>query len=99
MTASSAVLRPSPDVIFRELEGEAVLLDLASGRYFGLNAVGTRIWMLLESGSTVAAAAAALAAEFEADAEQIARDVDELVAELSARGLLVAPPAADAPRR
>jgi hypothetical protein len=97
MTASS-VLRPSPDVIFRELEGEAVLLDLASGRYFGLNAVGTRIWMLLESGSTVGDAAAALAAEFEADADQIARDVDDLVAELSARGLLVAPPAPDVPR-
>ena len=95
---SSVVLRPSPDVIFRELEGEAVLLDLASGRYFGLNAAGTRIWMLLESGSTVRDAAAALAAEFEADAEQIGRDVEDLVAELTARGLLVAPPASDPPR-
>ena len=98
MTASAVILRPSPDVIFRELEGEAVLLDLASGRYFGLNAVGTRIWMLLESGSTAADAAAALAAEFEADADRIARDVDELVGELRARGLLVAPPDADIPR-
>lgn len=98
MTPSSGSLRPSPNVIFRELEGEAVLLDLGSGRYFGLNAVGTRIWMLLEAGSTVPEAAAVVGAEFDADAGQVAQDVAELVAELSARGLLVPPPAADDPR-
>lgn len=98
MTASSGALRPSPNVVFRELEGEAVLLDLGSGRYFGLNAVGTRIWMLLEAGSTVLEAAASVVTEFDADADQVARDVEELVAELSARGLLVPPSAPDDPR-
>lgn len=82
--------RPAPDVIFRDLEGEAVLLDLASGRYFGLNPVGTRIWLLLDAGSTVDAVVAAIAEEFEADPGEVARDVDELVTELAARGLVVA---------
>jgi len=31
-------------VVSREIEGETVLLNLESGRYFGLNAVGTRVW-------------------------------------------------------
>jgi hypothetical protein len=35
---------PSPEVLVQELEGEAVLLNLASERYFGLDDVGTRIW-------------------------------------------------------
>ena len=83
-------VRPSADVIFRELEGEAVLLDLGSGRYFGLNAVGTRVWMLLESGSTVADVVSAIAAQFDAAPDQVAGDVAELVAELTVRGLLVA---------
>jgi hypothetical protein len=82
--------RPGADVIFRDLEGEAVLLDLASGRYFGLNPVGTRIWVLLDAGSTVDAVVAAIAAEFEADPDEVARDVDELLTELIAKGLVVA---------
>ena len=89
---SSVVLRPGPDVIFRDLEGEAVLLDLASGRYFGLNQVGTRIWMLLAAGSTRAAIFEILAAEYDADPDQIARDAEALLAELAARGLVIAEP-------
>ena len=88
MTRFSAV-RLSADVIFRELDGEAVLLDFASGRYFGLNAVGTRVWTLLASGSSVEDAVTAVAAEFEAPRAEVARDVDELIAELVSRGLLV----------
>ena len=95
------VLRPSADVIFRELDGEAVLLDLASGRYFGLNAVGTRAWTLLAAGTALDAAVAALAAEFDAPAAEITADVNALVSDLVARGLLVAaaPPDATSPPR
>ena len=36
------------DVIFRDLDGEAVVLQLDTGFYFGLDAVGTRMWQLME---------------------------------------------------
>ena len=85
-------VRLSADVIFRELDGEAVLLDFASGRYFGLNAVGTRVWTQLASGASVDDAVAAVTAEFEAEPDEIARDVNELVSELVSRGLLIAEP-------
>ncbi|PYO19380.1 MAG: hypothetical protein DMD85_18645 [Candidatus Rokuibacteriota bacterium] len=41
-----AAIRIRKDVVFRELEGEMVLLNLATGVYFGLDPVGTRIWTL-----------------------------------------------------
>jgi hypothetical protein len=82
-------LRLSPDVVFRDLEGEAVILDLARGRYFGLNAVGTRIWLLLERGTPLDAIVTVLTDEYEADRTQIEQDVASLVAELSSRGLIV----------
>lgn len=82
-------VRVSADVIFRDLDGEAVLLDFNSGHYFGLNAVGTRVWTLIASGASVADAAAAVAAEFDAAPGEVARDVEDLVADLVARGLLV----------
>ena len=82
-------VRLSTDVIFRELDGEAVLLDFASGRYYGLNAVGTRVWTLLAAGQTVDSAIDVVVHEFDAIEDQVARDVDELVAELLSRGLLI----------
>ena len=36
------------DVVFRDLDGETVLLDLRGGVYFGLDGVGARIWQLLQ---------------------------------------------------
>ena len=43
-----------PSVICRELSGETVLLNLESGVYYGLDAVGTRVWQLLMQGRTIA---------------------------------------------
>jgi hypothetical protein len=88
-------LRPSADAVFRELEGEAVILDLGSGRYFGLNRVGTRVWTLLDAGLPVDAIVAAISDEYDAEPQRIARDVRTLLDELVARGLIVpaeAPP-------
>ena len=84
-----STVRLSADVIFRELDGEAVLLDFASGRYFGLNAVGTRVWTLLAAGKSVDAAIAAVTREFDAPEDQVAHDVEELITELLSRGLLI----------
>ena len=81
-------LRVNEDVIFRELDGEVVLLDLASGRYYGLNEVGARVWAVIAAGGSVEDAVATVAAEFDAPEPEIAADVAALVAELTARGLV-----------
>jgi hypothetical protein len=81
-------MRLSPDVVFRDLEGEAVILDLASGRYFGLNAVGTRIWTLIDAGLPIDRIVDTLAGEYDAEPTQIAADVTRLVDDLSSRGLI-----------
>ena len=41
------------DVVSREVGGEAVLLNLATGTYFGLDGVGTEIWNLLAREGTI----------------------------------------------
>ena len=71
-----------PDVLFREIEGECVLLDLGSGTYFGLNEVGTRIWNLLRQGLPEDAIARAIADEYESDTGTIRADVRRLLSEL-----------------
>lgn len=75
-------------VVARQLTGETVILDLEKGIYFGLNAVGTRIWELLEQGQTPRHVCAVLAEEYEVAPADVERDALTLVAELLARGLI-----------
>jgi len=78
----------SSEVLFRELQGEAVLLDLRSQSYFGLDEVGTRIWQLLAEHGRREAALEALLLEFEVDRESLSRDIDEFLARLESAGLI-----------
>lgn len=80
--------RIAPDVLFQEVGGEAVLLNLASERYFGLDAVGTRIWQLIEQNTPVADIVARIGDEFDAPGEAIERDVDVLLQQLVDAGLI-----------
>ena len=80
-------LTVSPDVVFREIEGEAVLLELESGTYFGLNAVGTRIWSLIQERDSLRSVLDAMTAEYDASPEMLERDLLRLSAELCAKGL------------
>ena len=77
----------SDDVVAREVGGETMLLDLASGKYFGLNPVGGRFWQLLESGKSCADARNVLLDEFEVGPEQLDADLATLVKDLVESGL------------
>ena len=76
------------DVMVQELGGEAVLLHLGRGYYFGLNEVGTRVWQELMNGSAVRQAYEQLLGEFEVTPEQLQQDVTALVRDLLSQGLL-----------
>jgi Coenzyme PQQ synthesis protein D (PqqD) len=82
-------LRLSDDVVFRELDGEAVLLNLDSGTYFGLDEVGTRFWQLIEQDGRVETALATLESEYEVAADVLRADLDRLVSTLVEKGLMV----------
>lgn len=76
------------DVIFRELDGEAIILNLATGIYFGLDEIGTRCWTLLAESGTLRHAAEAMAGEFEVERATLERDLLELAAGLLDKGLV-----------
>jgi hypothetical protein len=80
-------LRIRPDVVFRQLDDEAVLLDLKSGTYFGLNTVGTRVWQLLGDHVALSTVLETLAGEYDVDRDELERDLLSLSRELCDRGL------------
>ena len=78
----------SPEVLFQEVSGEMVLLDLASENYFGLDEIGARIWGLLESGFSVGEALDVLMEEYEVERDVLETDVGELLGKLVEAGLI-----------
>ena len=89
MTASldSSVI-VSTGVVFRELDGEAVILNLDSGMYFGLDRVGTRIWQICRTHGSLRAVWQAMQDEFDAPPDELQTDLLAFVDELSSNGLV-----------
>ena len=77
-----------PQVMSRQVGDETVLLDLASGVYFGVDGVARRIWECIADGKSLAEAAAAITEEFEVDEVTAQADVIAFSSELVERGLL-----------
>jgi hypothetical protein len=82
------LVRVPKDVVFRELDGEAVILNLESGMYFGLDPIGTRIWRLVEENGSLRAVWEAMQREFEAPGDTLRSDLLTFINELSAKGLV-----------
>lgn len=82
-------LRVHKSVLSRELGGETVLLNLESGVYYGLDAVGTRAWNLLAENRPLADVRAVMLEEFDVPADTLERDLTSLVQDLCDKQLLV----------
>ena len=83
----SVVVVPD-EVVFRELQGEAVILNLASSTYFGLDAMGTRIWQLCEAHGSLRAVWEAIQQEFDAPGETLQSDLLAFIDDLCSKGLV-----------
>lgn len=81
-------LRVAEDVVFRELGTEAVILNLESGMYFGLNDVGSRLWRLLAEHGSLEQAIQTLLVEYEVEEDQLRHDIEALVQQLLDKGLV-----------
>lgn len=90
----ATVLVAARDQVSTELEGEAVILGLADGIYYGLDGVGALVWERLREPCSVAELVGAVTAAYAVDAETAERDLLALLAELAERRLIEAAPAA-----
>lgn len=84
----SAIVEASPEVLVQELDGEAVLLNLESERYFGLDDVGTRIWQHLREHRRLSRVCEEMHKEYAVDEETLRADVLRLVEELIEAGIV-----------
>ena len=91
----SSTFSVSQEVLSQEVSGETVLLDLQSESYFGLDAVGTRIWQLLQANNHLQQVFDIMLVEYDVDEKQLDKDLNELLDKLLDEGLIAIVPATE----
>jgi hypothetical protein len=76
-------------VLTRRASGETVLLNLDTEEYYGLDGVGTRLWELIEGGTTLGQAVGTLLNEFEVTRPVLEADLASVLNELCDCGLVL----------
>ncbi|MGE0705571.1 MAG: PqqD family protein [Vicinamibacterales bacterium] len=89
MSQQPGRVRPAEHVLSQELEGETVLLNLETERYFGLDRVGTRFWQLLTEHGSSETVVTRMLEEFEVEEAALRADVDRLLEALTSAGLVI----------
>jgi hypothetical protein len=81
-------MRIPDQVATRKMGNDTILLNLETGTYFGLDAVGSRFLELLEQNGELAAAHRAMLGEFDVAPDVLEADLLRLSEEMCAKGLL-----------
>ena len=76
------------DQVSADLSGEAAILNLKSGVYFGLNTVGASIWKLIQGPRSVNEIRDTLVQEYDVDPDQCEKDLLALLEELLSKELI-----------
>jgi hypothetical protein len=76
------------DQVSSDLGGEVAILDLKAGVYYGLDAVGARIWSLIQEPRTVNEIRDILLEEYEVEPERCERDLLALLRRLADEGII-----------
>ena len=77
-----------PDLLWREVEGETVLLDPQRGHYYGIEGCGTRVWQLLQEETTLGDVLLCLLEEYDVEERELRQGLVEIYQGLRKSGLL-----------
>jgi hypothetical protein len=88
VVSGSSTVVAAKDQVSSDLGGEVAILDLKAGVYYGLDAVGARIWSLIQEPRTVNEIRNILLEEYEVEPERCERDLLVLLQSLADEGLI-----------
>jgi len=77
-----------PNAVARQVGEETVILHLGSGTYFGLDAVGARIWQLIAEGKSLDEICDVILDEYEVSRPDLERDLEILIEDLLKQDLI-----------
>ncbi len=88
MVELSSIVCATSDQVSSDIGGETVILSIRAGIYYSLDAIGTRIWQLLQEARPVAVICDTLLEEYDVDRESCEQDLLDLLNNLMQAGLL-----------
>jgi hypothetical protein len=63
------------ELVSSDLDGETVMMSVKNGKYYGMDAIGSRIWTLIKHPRSVSELCDILLEEFDVDRERCEKDV------------------------
>jgi hypothetical protein len=77
-----------PPVVHETIDGEALIINLETGSYYTLDGAAAIAWEALEAGTSPSSLAELLADRLPVPADELARGIESLLAELITEGLV-----------
>ena len=84
-----SVISRNPLLVSSEIDNERIMMNIKTGEYYGLDAIGNRIWTLLEKPIKISSLIEILVAEFNVSANQCESDTMEFLNLLSEKKLII----------
>ena len=78
----------APEQVSCPLGDESAILNLRNTVYYGLNAVGARVWNLIQQPKSVGQVRDALVDEYDVETERCERDLLSLLEKMHSEGLI-----------
>lgn len=75
-------LKKNPDIIWKNIRGESVLLNPMTGKYYGLNKVGCSFWEKIDGIRTLSDITTLMLEEFNVTGEILSKDLEDLMKKL-----------------
>ncbi|HEX6099720.1 MAG TPA: PqqD family peptide modification chaperone [Thermoanaerobaculia bacterium] len=78
----------SKDQMASDVAGETVILGLTAGRYYGLDAVGARVWQVIQTPTPFADLRRTIVSEYDVEPERCEADLLTLLQKMADAGLV-----------
>lgn len=86
--SGGSIVVAAKDQVYSKLAGEAVILNLKAGIYYGLDEVGTRIWELIQGPRTITEVRDAVLEEYDVDPGRCESDLVAILQNLKSEGII-----------
>ena len=89
-----AVVSQGEDQVFTIVDGEAVLMSVQNGKYYKLDDIGTRVWALIETPTSLAALCDRLVQEYNVERDVCQAEVMSMLERMMQQNLIRLAPGA-----
>lgn len=88
MKLMEKIPKKNPDIIWKNVKGEIILLNPVSGKYYGLNKVGCAFWEKVDGKRSLSEITSLLLEDFNVEKERLVKDIEDLMKTLTGNNLV-----------